>query len=89
MKNTLADLNNHLFLALERLNDEDLTEEQLEREIKRASAVEKIASVTVQNAELVLKAHMHIDDYGGNSSMIKSGLLITSKSSKSSGTSNG
>ena len=32
MKNTLVDLNNHLFAELERLSDEDLTSEELEAE---------------------------------------------------------
>lgn len=37
-KNTLEDLTNHLFAELERLGDESLTDEQLEREIERRMA---------------------------------------------------
>lgn len=56
MKNTLADLNNHLFEQMERLNDDDLTDEQLEKEIKRADAMKDIATQIINNAQIVLKA---------------------------------
>ncbi len=39
MKNTLSDLNNHLFTQLEKLNDDDLQGEELEREIKRSESM--------------------------------------------------
>lgn len=57
MKNTLADLNNHLFEQLERLNDEDLTDEELEREIKRTDSMVDISKVIVDNANTILQAH--------------------------------
>ena len=56
MRNTLTDLNNHLFEQLERLNDEELTEEQLEKEIKRTDAMKDIATQIIANANIVLKA---------------------------------
>ncbi|KAA3642119.1 MAG: hypothetical protein DWP95_05660 [Proteobacteria bacterium] len=56
MKNTLHDLNNHLFAALERLNDEDLTPEQVEQEIKRSHASAKVGQSIIANANLQLKA---------------------------------
>lgn len=49
MKNTLQDLNNHLFEQLERLNDEDLTDEQLDRELRRAEGMTKIATQIIEN----------------------------------------
>lgn len=39
MKNTLGDLNNHLFAQLEKLGDEDLKGDELEVEIRRSEAM--------------------------------------------------
>lgn len=66
MKNTLADLNNHLFEQLERINDEDLTEEQMQKEITRSVAVTKVAETIIKNGELALKTMQHLDNYGYN-----------------------
>lgn len=56
MKNTLGDLNNHLFAQLERLSDEDLTSEELEKEIVRSKAVTDIAGKIIDNANTLLQA---------------------------------
>lgn len=63
-KNTLGDLNNHLFEQLERLNDEELTGENLNQEIRRADSMSKIAMNVINNANTVLKAQQIFDDLG-------------------------
>ena len=52
MKNTLSDLNNHLFEQLERLNDESLTEQELDQELRRSEGMTKIAEQIIRNGEL-------------------------------------
>lgn len=68
MKNSLQDLNNYLFESLECINDDDLTDEELEKEIKRSEAVTKVASTIINNAEVQLKALQYADEYGYNNS---------------------
>lgn len=55
-KNKLSDLNDHLFAQIERLNDETLTPEQMELELKKADAMEKVSKQVIDNSRIVLEA---------------------------------
>ena len=74
MKNKLTDLNNHLFEQLERLNDEGLTDDELEKEIKRAKSIAEISQQIIDNGSLTLKTAQFLTDqgYGMNGNMEKS-----------------
>ena len=63
-RNTLGDLNNHLFEQLERLNDEDLSGEKLQEEMSRAKAITGLASQIIANGTLVLKGREFQLEYG-------------------------
>ncbi|MBR6608810.1 MAG: hypothetical protein IKK99_01180 [Oscillospiraceae bacterium] len=69
MKNTLADLNNYLFEALERLNDDSLTAEQLETEIKRAKTVTDVGGKIIETGTLMFNVKKHMDEYGQSDNM--------------------
>lgn len=60
-KNTLNDLNNHLFAQLERLGDEDLIGDELKEELERSRAISDIARNVVSNGNLILQAHKFKD----------------------------
>ena len=79
MKNALTDLNNYLFEAIERLNDDDLTDEQLDKEIKRSEAVQKVAKTIIDNGTLALNAKKHLDEYGQGEGIEMPLLGVTKK----------
>ena len=79
MKNTLSDLNNYLFESIERLNDDELSDEELDKEIKRSEAVQKIAKTIIDNGSLALQAKKYLDEYGCGSSVELPMLGITDK----------
>lgn len=70
MKNKLTDLNDHLFAQLERLADENLTPEQIERETKRGEAVVAVADGIIRNASLQLAAAKLVHDTGKGDPML-------------------
>jgi len=51
-RNKINDLRNHLFASLERLDNDELTPEQLEAEIKKAEAVAIVGNVIIQSAKV-------------------------------------
>ena len=64
-KNKLSDLNDHLFMTLERLGDEDLSNEELEKEIERSKAISTVAGKIIDNARLVLDVQKTAAEYNG------------------------
>lgn len=63
MKNTLGDLNNHLFAQLERLGDEDIKGEALKEEMERAKSISMVAKQVIDNANVVLQAKKATNDF--------------------------
>ena len=79
MRNKLGDLNDYLFESIERLNDDSLSNEELEKEIKRSEAVQKVAKVIIDNGALALQAKKHFDEYGVDANIEIPLLGITDK----------
>lgn len=62
MKNSLIDLNNHLFAEMERLGDEDLKGDDLKAELERANMISGVARAIIDNANTVLRAARFQED---------------------------
>ena len=61
---TLAELNKHLFAALDRLDVENMTAEQIEAEVSRAGAIVDVADRITENAKVQLQAAKLFAEYG-------------------------
>ena len=71
MRNTLGDLNNHLFMQLERLSDEELSGEGLKEEVLRSRAITSVAKEIIANADIVLQAKKFSTEYMQDEEMPK------------------
>ena len=64
MKNKLIDLNDHLFAQIERLGDEELSAEDIEREARRGEAIVRVADAIIDTAKTTLAAWKMVADHG-------------------------
>jgi hypothetical protein len=62
--NSLADLNAILFSQIQKIQDEDATDEELEKEIKKSEAITKLSSQVLSSANIALQAQKQFDEYG-------------------------
>lgn len=60
----ITELNEILFDRLKAINNDDLSDEQLEKEIRKAEATTSIATALLKNASLALAAQKQFDEYG-------------------------
>lgn len=65
MKNKLTDLNDHLFAQLERLSEEGLKPEDIDKEIKRTEAIVNVSTQIIDNAKITLDAAKLLAQHGG------------------------
>lgn len=61
---TLAELNKHLFAALDRLDVENLTPEQIDAEVSRAGAIVDVADRITENAKVQIQAAKLFAEHG-------------------------
>jgi len=79
MRNKIKDLNNHLFAQLEKISDEDLTAEQIEKEVVRSKSIVDLSNAIVSNAKITLEAAKMLEkDHPSTASAIAS-IFINDK----------
>lgn len=65
VRNKTRDLTNILFEQLERISDPDLSEEELEQEIRRGEALTNVSKPLIEIANLSFKAKVKQAEYRG------------------------
>ena len=76
MKNTLADVHNHLMARLEELGDWELTGEALEDAVTRAKASVAVSNAITGNARVVLDAYQTESEAMGSRAGLAPRMLI-------------
>lgn len=71
-RNKMEDLRNHLFAALERLNEDDLNPEQLEAELRKTKAIRNLSGAIVETAKVEIEFIKAIGASNTNSELFKS-----------------
>jgi len=66
MSNKFAELNDHLFAQMNRLSKEDLSAEEIEKEVARTEAIVKVADKVISNGNLALSACKVIAEHGNH-----------------------
>ena len=76
--NTLADLNTKLFEQMDKLSKDDISSEELDKEMARSESMIKIANVIISNGDLALRAAKFKDDMlnADNKLHLKKDLLL-------------
>lgn len=70
-RNKMEDLRNHIFASLERLNDDQITAERLEIEVKKAKTISLLAGTVVETARVEIEFLEAVGANGSNSSLFK------------------
>ena len=50
--NKLSDLRDHIFMALERLSDEDMSNEKVQQEVDKAKAIAQLSATIIASAKV-------------------------------------
>lgn len=71
-RNKINDLRDHLFAALERLDNDELSTEELQKELDKAEAVAQIGNVIIHSAKVEVDFLKATGQIGTNSDLFKS-----------------
>ena len=63
-KNKITDLNDHLFAALERLNDEEIKGEELQEEMERAKSIALVGGKIIDSMKVQIEMFEALNDCG-------------------------
>ena len=78
-RNKLTDMHNILMEQLERLNDEDLSDYELQTEIKRSKAMAAVSAQIIDNARVHIEAAQFQADYNRETPVLPKMIGIESK----------